>query len=84
MVDDWEVAREHITKDEEPLGKGSFGLVFRGVYSHPVKVSLTRRLVSWRTDVMFLTCRVKYRAPSRPSMRSPATGRGLSSCTRPA
>ena len=40
MVDDWEVAREHINKDEEPLGKGTFGLVFRGVFSHPVKVSL--------------------------------------------
>ena len=40
VVDDWEVAREHINKDEEPLGKGTFGLVFRGVYSHPVKVSL--------------------------------------------
>ena len=39
MVDDWEVAREHIIKDEEPLGKGTFGLVFRGVFSHPVKVS---------------------------------------------
>ena len=38
VVDDWEVAREHIVKDEEPLGKGSFGLFFRGVYCHPVKV----------------------------------------------
>ena len=52
MVDDWEVAREHITKDEEPLGKGSFGLVFRGVYSHPVKVRLDWR--DWRATV--LTC----------------------------
>ena len=39
VVDNWEVAREHIEKDEEPLGKGSFGLVFRGVYNHPTKVS---------------------------------------------
>ena len=52
MVDDWEVAREQITKDEEPLGKGSFGLVFRGVYSHPVKVRLDWR--DWRATV--LTC----------------------------
>ena len=41
VVDNWEVAREHIEKDEEPLGKGSFGLVFRGVYNHPTKVSYT-------------------------------------------
>ena len=40
VVDNWEVPREEITKEEEPLGKGTFGLVFRGVYSHPVKVRL--------------------------------------------
>ena len=45
MVDDWEVAREHITKDETPLGKGTFGLVFRGVYSHPTKVRLKCRAI---------------------------------------
>ena len=40
IVDDWEVKRENI-KIMEELGKGSFGMVYRGIYSHPDHVSLT-------------------------------------------
>ena len=39
VVDDWEVKREHIKMLEE-LGKGSFGLVYRGLFSHPTNVCL--------------------------------------------
>jgi hypothetical protein len=39
VVDDWEVERKHIQKLEE-LGKGSFGLVYRGLFSHPTNVCL--------------------------------------------
>ena len=38
-VDDWEVSRNDIRMMEE-LGKGSFGLVYRGLYTHPEKVVL--------------------------------------------
>ena len=34
MPDDWEVKREDVTVMEE-LGKGSFGMVYRGLYQHP-------------------------------------------------
>ena len=37
VVDDWEVKRED-TKLLEELGKGSFGMVYRGIYTHPDKV----------------------------------------------
>ena len=36
-MDDWEVKREDIDMMEE-LGKGSFGMVYRGLYKHPEKV----------------------------------------------
>jgi hypothetical protein len=35
--DDWEVARELITRGEE-LGSGSFGVCYRGIYNHGEKV----------------------------------------------
>lgn len=39
VVDDWEVERKHIQKLEE-LGKGSFGLVYRGLFNHPTNGDL--------------------------------------------
>ena len=45
VVDDWEVKREHIKMLEE-LGKGSFGLVYRGIFSHATKVSLCSHVLS--------------------------------------
>ena len=44
-MDDWEVKREHIKMLEE-LGKGSFGLVYRGIFSHATKVSLCSHVLS--------------------------------------
>ena len=55
VVDDWEVARELINKDEEPLGKGSFGLLYRGVYCHPEKVISYELLLSGIV-LTFLSC----------------------------
>ena len=40
VVDDWEVKRED-TKLLEELGKGSFGMVYRGIYTHPDTVRNT-------------------------------------------
>jgi len=39
VVDEWEVAREIIDQQEE-LGKGSFGMVYKGCYHHPNKGDL--------------------------------------------
>ena len=36
--DEWEVSRENITMMEE-LGKGSFGMVYRGLWKDPKNVS---------------------------------------------
>ena len=38
IVDEWEVKRETV-KIMEELGKGSFGMVYRGLYTHPDKAS---------------------------------------------
>ena len=36
-VDDWEVDRDDVIINQE-LGKGSFGMVYKGVYKDPKKV----------------------------------------------
>ena len=38
-VDDWEVERDDLIMNQE-LGKGSFGMVYKGVYKDPKKVIL--------------------------------------------
>ena len=59
MVDDWEVARENIKYAEE-LGKGSFGLVYRGQFSHttkgelPCAVKTVNEKSSYRQRIEFL------------------------------
>merc|ERR1719186_538259 len=59
VVDDWEVKREHIKMLEE-LGKGSFGLVYRGNFSHPTKgempcaIKTVNEKSSYRQRIEFL------------------------------
>jgi len=59
VVDDWEVARENIKYAEE-LGKGSFGLVYRGQFSHttkgelPCAVKTVNEKSSYRQRIEFL------------------------------
>ena len=37
MVDDWEVERDDVELLQE-LGKGSFGMVYKGIYKNPKQV----------------------------------------------
>jgi len=59
VVDDWEVKREHIKMLEE-LGKGSFGLVYRGIFSHatkgdlPCAIKTVNEKSSYRQRIEFL------------------------------
>jgi len=59
VVDDWEVKREHIQMLEE-LGKGSFGLVYRGLFTHPTKgetpcaIKTVNEKSSYRQRIEFL------------------------------
>jgi len=58
-VDDWEVKREHIQMGEE-LGKGSFGLVYRGIFNHPTNgempcaIKTVNEKSSYRERIQFL------------------------------
>ena len=40
VVDDWEVEREDVDIGAE-LGKGSFGMVYKGTFKDPKKVQFT-------------------------------------------
>ena len=71
-VDDWEVKREHIKMLEE-LGKGSFGLVYRGLFSHPTNVSC-HIFPPGSSHSSF--SRVTCRALSRQSTRSQVIDKG--------
>jgi len=59
VVDDWEVKREHIKMLEE-LGKGSFGLVYRGLFNHPTNgdmpcaIKTVNEKSSYRQRIEFL------------------------------
>ena len=75
-VDDWEVKREHIQMGEE-LGKGSFGLVYRGIFNHPTNV---RDLNNFKIrHVIFFLSRGKCHVLSRQLMRNRVIVRGFSS-----